>query len=394
MSTRICRPSRRTRHIAPSATKLMSQRAAQQTGCVSLGQGLPGFPPPAHVTETIARLVKCDPGINRYTLQNGLPELRQRISDYLLQEKEVPVNPKSELCITVGGMEALLATVLTVADPGDEVLLPSPTYASYFEQVQLAGATPVGVPLNEQWELDLERLAQSITPRSTAILICNPGNPTGNVYTDEQVRALCELAIVHGLVVIIDEAYDYIVYSGEKTLNPLGNAAYRKHVITIGSLSKKYCLTGWRIGWVAADVQWMEHISKVHDATTICAPTPSQYAALAALEGDQQWVEACCRELARRKTFCCQRLDRLSPDFSYIEPQGAFYVMARYHFTTAPSQQVADRLVDQAGIITVPGSSYGPGGEGHLRLSFGGEIKEIREAFDRLEQWLETNGHP
>ena len=388
MTIPFSRPSSRIQAVAPSATKLMAQRAAGIENCVSLGQGVPGFSPPPHVVQAVQKMLTDNPTISRYTLQNGMPELRERLSKYLQAEKGIGADPDHEICVTVGGMEALLASILAVVDPGDEVLLPSPTYASYTEQVLLAGGVPVFVPLNSEWGLDLTSLEASITKNTKAILLCNPGNPTGNVYSAAEIHALCALAVVNNIVLIIDEAYDYIVYGDTKILNPLSLDEYRNHVIAIGSLSKKYCLTGWRVGWVAAARQWMEHITKVHDAATICAPTISQCAALAALNGDQQWVATCCRKLAEKKEVCCSRLDRLTPHFSYVTPKGAFYVMAKYHFSSETSHQTANRLLDETGVITVPGGSFGQGGESHLRLSFGGETAEIHESFDRIERWL------
>ncbi len=163
---------------------------------------------------------------------------------------------------------------------------------------------------------------------------------------------------------------------------------FRDHVISIYSLSKKYALTGWRVGWVAAAKGWMAQIMKVHDATTICAPTPSQFAALAALDGDQNCVAVMRDELVKRKKLCCARLDKLNKYFSYVPPKGAFYLMAKYLFSEASSQEVAIRLLEEAKVITIPGGSFGQGGEGHLRISFGGEMQVIDEAFDRIEQWL------
>jgi aminotransferase len=315
-------------------------------------------------------------------------QLRECIAGYLLREKKISVDPANEICVTVGGMEALLTTIFAVIDPGDEIILPSPTYASYIEQILLAGGIPKFVPLTPDWGLDLSAIRQAVTPETRAVMLCNPGNPTGTVFPDDQTIELGRLAVDCNFVIITDEAYDYILYSDETLTSLLGLKKLREHVISVFSLSKKYALTGWRIGWVAADYRWMEQIMKVHDATTICAPTPSQFAALAALEGNQECVAAMRDALVRRRTLCCSRLDRLSDYFAYIPPKGAFYIMARYLFTDAPSKEVATRLLQEAKVITIPGGSFGPGGEGHLRLSFGGEPDEINEAFDRIEQWL------
>ncbi|PID71651.1 MAG: aminotransferase [Desulfobulbus propionicus] len=383
-------PSNRVCAIAPSATKIMAEQAAKHPNPVSLGQGVPGFTTPHHIIAAVKDALQNKPESCVYTLQNGLFELRQALARQLKKEKGVEIDPETEICITVGAMEGLLDALFAVTDPGDEVLLPSPTYASYTEQVLLANACPVFVPLDNQWQLDFQALEQAITARTKALMLCNPGNPTGNVYGAEQLEQLCCFALANNLVLVLDEAYDYLVYDQTALLNPLSKPAYKKVVISVGSLSKKYCLTGFRVGWVAADQQWMEHIAKVHDATTICAPTPSQYAALAALEGDQQWIADCCREMEQRKELCCRRMDKLSDYFSYVEPQGAFYLMAKYLFSRKASDIIAAKLLAETGVITVPGGSYGAGGEGHLRISFGGSEKLINEAFNRIERWLST----
>jgi len=306
----------------------------------------------------------------------------------MLREKNISADPENEICVTVGGMEALLTTIFAVIDPGDEIILPSPTYASYIEQILLAGGIPKFVPLTPDWGLDLSAIRQAVTPKTRAVMLCNPGNPTGTVFPDDQTMELGRLAVDSNFVIIADEAYDYILYTGETLTSLLSVKELREHVISVFSLSKKYALTGWRIGWVTSDRRWMEQIMKVHDAATICAPTPSQFAALAALEGDQKCVTTMRSALVQRRTLCCSRLDRLSEYFSYVPPKGAFYIMARYLFTDGPSKEVAARLLQEAKVITIPGGSFGPGGEGHLRLSFGGEPDEINEAFDRMERWL------
>jgi len=380
--------SQRVQNIATSATKEMAIIAARIGGCVSLGQGVPSFATPAHIIEAVTKVLAEDANSGKYSLQTGMGELRYSIADYLLREKSIVIDPESEVCVTVGGMEALLATVMTVVDEGDEVILPTPTYASYIEQVLLAGGVPKHVPLTGEWGLDLAAIEKAIGPRTRAIMICNPGNPTGTVFSDEEIIALCKLAVVHNFVVITDEAYDYIVYGGATPCSPLGMDEFRDNVISIYSLSKKYALTGWRVGWVAATAGWMTQIMKVHDATAICAPTPSQFAALTALEGDQSCVAEMREKLVERRQLCCDRLDRLKEYFSYVAPKGAFYVMAKYLFSDDSSQEVATRVLEEAKVITIPGGAFGKGGDGHLRLSFGGEPEVINEAFDRIERWL------
>lgn len=383
-------PSRRVQQILPSATKEMAVIAARIGGCVSLGQGVPSFPASPHIIEAVTSALRENPASSQYSLQTGMLELRQCIASFAKEEKGVELDPESEICVTVGGMEALLASVLTVVDEGDEVILPTPTYASYFEQVSLAGGVSVQVPLTADWKLDLAAIEQAVTPRTRALMLCSPGNPTGTVFPNEEIIKLCRLAVAQNFVVIIDEAYDYMVYSGDKPVTPLRYDEFRHNVIAVSSLSKKFALTGWRVGWVTAAKKWMEQIMKVHDATAICSPTPSQIAALAAMEGDHACVDDMRRALAERRAICCQRLDRLGAYFSYVPPEGAFYVMAKYLFSDDDSHRVAVRLLEEAKVITIPGGAFGQGGNGHLRISFGGEPHVLHEAFDRIERWLKT----
>ena len=380
--------SNRVSKIAVSATKAMAEKAARLGNCVSLGQGVPSFATPAEVIARITKMLATNPACGKYTLQTGMLELRRRIARMLAEKQGIIIDGEGEICLTVGAMEGLLATLMSVVDPGDEVILPSPTYASYIEQVHLCGGLPVYAPLQEDWSLDVEAITRAITPKTRALMLCNPGNPTGNVISEQEVLALCELAVQYNFVLVVDATYDYLVFAAPTPLNPLGLPEFRHHVVSVSSLSKKFALTGWRIGWVTAAAPLMAQIMKVHDATTICAPTPSQFAALTALDMDAQWLIDCREQLARRRALCCARLDALGDFFSYVPPKGAFYVMARYRFSNRPSQEVAEFLLHGARVITIPGGSYGPGGEGHLRLSFGGEEAEINTAFDRIESWL------
>jgi aminotransferase len=208
------------------------------------------------------------------------------------------------------------------------------------------------------------------------------------VFDDQSVQAVCNLALEHDLYILADETYEYLVYDGPSPLSPAGIDDVKDRVITVASFSKKYAFTGWRIGWVYASAELMDQMMKVHDAAVIAAPTVSQYAALAALTGPREPYEEMRLELAARRDLCLSRLDRLPEHFGYNRPGGAFYVMARYLFSRDPSGQLAQTFIREPKVVTVPGGSYGPGGEGHLRLSYGGTPEIINEAFDRIERWL------
>lgn len=374
--------------ITLSATKQMPILAAKVGGCVSLGQGVPSFPTPKHIIDAMIQTLNDDPSVGKYSLQPGLQDLRVVISEYLKSEKALDYDPDNEVLVTVGAMGGLAEAFLAILNEGDEVILPEPTYASYIEQVHLAGGIPVFVSLRKaDWSLDIKAVANAISSRTKAVVICNPSNPTGAVYDKATLIALSKIVKGRNIFLIIDETYDYLIYDDQRHFCPASLEGMKARSIVINSFSKKYALTGWRVGYVAAEVSIMAQIAKVHDATAICAPTPGQYAALTAITGPQDCVTEMNAVLHDRCRLACSRMDELSDLFDYVAPAGAFYLMARWKGRSMASHELALRLIKEAKVITIPGSCFGPGGEGHLRLSFGGSEKELNEAFDRLRNW-------
>ena len=387
--------SRRVRGIAVSAIKEMPLLAQNVPGCVSLGQGIPSFRTPEHIVEAVCRHLRDASWTGKYTLGPGLPALRQAFAAMLHRERGLHVDPETEICITVGAMEGLCAAILTLVDPGDEVLLPSPNYASHIEQVLLAEGRPVFFPLKpKDWQLDPAALREKVSPRTKALVLCHPHNPTGAVFPKDALHEVAELAQEHGFFIICDETYDFLTYDGLPYFSLLSLPEIRHQAIGVFSFSKKYAMTGWRVGAVVADRDILDHVMKVHDAAAICAPTPSQVAALAALEGPQECVAHFRHILQSRRDRICSRLDRMAPQLSYIRPQGAYYVMVKTPPQTGDSMTVALRLLHEARVITIPGNAFGPGGEGHVRLSFGGTEEELDEAMDRFERWVLENTEP
>lgn len=381
--------SRRVQAIKISDTKLMPMIAAKVGGCVSLGQGVPSFSTPEHVVDAVCRALREDHAAGKYTLQPGLPALREAVAELLANEKGVTADPDTEIVITVGAMEALLAAILSLVERGDEVLIPSPYYASHVEQILLAEGVPVPVPLREaDWGLDIEALERAVTPRTRCLLLCNPSNPTGVVYADEDIRAVAALCARHDLTLITDETYDSLTFDGPMPMSPASLPELEGRVVLVNSFSKRFALTGWRVGYAYAPKPIMDEMLKVHDCTAICAPAPSQAAALAALTGPQDVFEAMRAKLAERRELACTRLDELGEAFSFVRPGGAFYIMAKYGFSDEPSRELAQRMIREARVITIPGGAFGPEGEGLVRLSYGGSRQEINEAFDRLRDWV------
>ncbi len=392
--------SKRVASITISAIKQMPLLAAKVPDCVSLGQGIPSFPTPQFIREAVIEALRSEDEICRYSLQPGMIPLRQEIARYLTTaHRSRPLDPETEIFVSCGGMEALATAISTIVDRDDEVLIPSPTYASHIEQILFAEGRPVFVPLIEQngWHVDVNAFRAAITPRTKAILICNPSNPTGAVLAPADVRALADLAIEHDLFLIADETYDFLTYDAPfSSFSGLPDLADR--LIAVYSFSKMFCMTGWRVGYMVAPARIISQALKVHDAFAICAPTVSQYAALAALrefKGDgtglaDRAVAEVRQALQSRRDLCMKRLKPLASIFELASPQGAYYLFPKFELPGDPSSvDLALRLLYEARVITVPGGAFGPTGEQHIRFSFGGTESVIEEAFDRIEAWVE-----
>jgi len=382
------RLSRRVRQIKISATKEMPMIAAQVGGCVSLGQGIPSFKTPAHVVDAVCRALREDASAGKYSLQPGMPALRRAAAELLMAEKGLPADAEREVAITVGGMEGLLCAMLTLIGPGDEVIVPEPFYPSHVEQVLLSEGVPVLAPLRRSdWGLDVDAVAAAVTLRTKAIIVSSPHNPTGAVFAKGDLLKLAELALRHNIFIICDDTYDALTYDGQAAFSLASLPEVRHLLVGVFSFSKRFALTGWRVGFLWAREPLLNQMLKIHDAAAICAPTPAQIAALASLTGPQDVFAGFKAELEKRRNLICARLDAMGGRFSHIRPAGAFYVMAKARFPVEDSRQLAVRLIREAKVITIPGGAFGPGGEGHVRLSFGGDETEINTACDRLAAW-------
>jgi aminotransferase len=392
--------AKRVAQISVSAIKQMPVLASKVEGCVSLGQGIPSFPTPSFIIEGVVEALRREDWIGKYSLQPGLPSLKQAIAKRLGETKGIIVDPETELFVSCGAMEALAAGLATVIERGDEVLLPSPNYASHIEQILFAEGTPVFVPLVEEegWRLDVQGFERAVTGKTKAILICHPMNPTGAVFSPEDLTALAEIAIKRNLFVVADEAYDFLIYDGLRHFSLSSIPELKKKLITCQSFSKAYCMTGWRVGYMYASGRIIDQVLKVHDAFAICAPTISQVAALTALkatngrdgEGDR-FMKRLVEVLDLRRKITCARLEELSHLFSFQKPKGAYYVFPKIVMKAMGDLDLALRLLYEAKVITVPGNGFGPTGKDHIRFSFGAAENEIHEAFDRIDSWAKQH---
>ncbi len=386
--------SSRVANISISAIKEMPILAANIPDTVSLGQGIPSHRTPAHILEAVAKAFEENPDIGKYSLQPGWPPLKQAVARELEKNKGIKVDPEREVFISAGSMEALFAAIITVVEPGGEVIMGSPNYASHVEQVRLAGGREVWVPLIEEegWKMDVEAVARAVTDKTRAIILCNPLNPTGSIFSESDVRRLAEICLENDIFLISDEAYDFMVYDHEPPFSPTQIPELKDNLVATFSFSKKYAMTGWRVGYMYASGGVIDQVLKVHDAISICAPTVSQVAALAALQGPQDCVAQLVGDLKRRRDLMCARLDGLAPVFSYIRPEGSYYIFVRYDIPGMTSFDLSLKLLYEAKVITVPGHAFGPTGDSFIRLSFGCTDDQIALAFDRIEAWLKKEG--
>jgi len=372
------------------AHKLVLEGKLKQKDIVSLGQGIPSMATPRYIREAVIKQLKTDDKICKYSLQPGVPELKQAIAKKLTKKANRPVDAEKEIFISAGAMEALAVGISTVVQKGDEVILADPSYSSHIEQVLFAGGKPVFVPLdaNNNWEFDIAKLKQKITKKTKAIIICNPSNPTGTILAKKTLDQIAKIAVQNDLFVFADETYSYLTYKKSPFISLLEYPKLKDKLIYTYSFSKEFAMTGWRVGYMYAPSFVINECLKVHDAFVICAPTISQYAALAALtqkphKGDVNMVKI----FDKRRKLMCKYLDELPDLFSYQEPKGAYYILVKYLKTKLKSLDFALKLLEEAGVITIPGSGFGPSGEGHIRLSFCAPEADITKAFDKIKKW-------
>jgi aminotransferase len=386
----------RTRDLQLSVIKQMEIRAAKYPDVVSLAQGIPSFDTPCGIKRRAEKALERGV-VAKYSLVPGLPELRELI-EISLAQNNMFYDWQKEIVVTAGSIEGISATILAITSPGDEIILLDPTYTSYQGLILLAGCKPVFVSLNEEenWGLGLEKLERAITPKTRAILFCNPNNPTGTILNKKQLLAIGELALRHKFFILTDEVYKDFLYNDEPFFSLAELADLRQWVIRFFSFSKAYAMTGWRVGYLHSDEKNIAEILKVHDSLVTCAPVISQYAAMGALEMGEEDRDSFKKEYLERRELICRRLDNLSGVFNYIKPNSSYFVFP--YLCSAKrnkdgqarlnSWDFALELLDKARVAVVPGIAFGPSGENHVRLSFGRSQADIESAFDRMDKFF------
>lgn len=376
----------RTKNLQLSVIKQIELKASRFPDAVSLAQGIPSFDTPGAIKRRVERALKRGV-VAKYSLSPGLPELRELI-ELSLAKENMFYDWEKEIVVTAGSIEAITASILAITDPGDEIIIPEPTYTSYREVITLAGCKAVFVPLDEEkgWAFDLSKFKQAITPKTKTIFYCNPNNPTGTIYTKDQLMGLAKLAEENNLYLISDEVYKDFIFDGSQIFSLAEVPNLRKRLIRIFSFSKAYAMTGWRVGYLHTDESVAQEILKVHDALVTCAPVVSQYAAMGALEMGEGDLKKFVEEFKTHRDYICDRLDKMKNIFEYVKPNSAYYVFPKIKIGEKDSWKFALDLLEKTHVATVPGVAFGPNGEGHIRLNFGRSMKDIKEAMDRIEK--------
>ncbi len=375
--------------IKASAIHEMTRLSRQFEDVAFLSWAKPTSGTPEHIRSAATRAIE-EGRTGGYSESYGLTELRRLISEKLSRVNGIDAT-EDEVLVTVGAIEGLMASVMAIVDPGDEVIFPVPTYSTHIRQVQLASGRPVYVPTDEEdgFRLDLDAIQGALTPRTRAIMYCSPNNPTGAVYTEEQLRGLADIALDHDLMVITDEAYEYFTYDGYDHFSLASIPEMRDRTLSCFTFTKTYAMTGWRIGYVHADASILPHVNKAHIPLAICAPVVSQYAAIAALEGPQDCVGEFRDHYLSARDLMCERLDALDGVFEYQRPRGSYLMFPRIVTEEGrDSTAFCKALLRHARVSTTPGVAFGPTGEGHARMSFCVPEEEVDKAFDRMERYF------
>ena len=353
---------------------------------ISLGVGEPDFDTPWHVREEgIYSLTK---GKTFYSPNAGLRSLRDEIHGFMERHYGLSYDPVHEILVTVGGSEAIDLAFRAMLDPGDEVLIPEPSYVSYKPCAVLAGAVPRTIELQEKDEYKLrpEQLEAAITERTKILLLCYPNNPTGAVMEKEDLEPIAELVKKHDLYVVSDEIYAELNYTGRTHVSIATLPGMRERTVVINGFSKSFAMTGWRLGYAAAPRLIMDQMLKIHQYAIMCAPTTAQYAAVEALKNGDHDIELMRNEYDGRRKYLLKRFWDMGIDC--FEAQGAFYVFPDISHFGMSSDEFATRLLHEQKLAVVPGTAFGECGEGHLRISYAYSLRDLSRALDRIEAFV------
>lgn len=381
----------RMNRMAPSGIRKVNEKALamERAGerVLHFEIGRPDFDTPEYIKRA-AEQALAD-GKVHYTSNFGLMELRQAIADKLKRENNVDYTA-SEVLVTVGLSEAVFAVLATILEEGDEILVPDPVWLNYINVPNLLGAKAVTYGLTEEtgFQMNLEEVKAKITPKTRAIVIITPNNPTGGVLSEDVLKELAEIAVSNDLMVISDEVYERLVYDGAKHISIASLPGMKERTFTMNGMSKAYAMDGWRLGYVAAPEEYILAMNKFHQHNTTCAPNFVQVAAIAALNEEGDEVKEMVKEYQRRRDYAVKAINEI-PGLHCECPKGAFYIFINCQSLNMKSADLSAYLLEEAKIALVPGDVFGPGGEGYLRMSFANSYDNIVEGCAQLKKAVE-----
>ena len=372
-------------NIKPSGIRKFFDIVAEMKDAISLGVGEPDFDTPWHIREE--GIYAFERGKTFYTSNSGLKDLRIEISNYIQRTQKISYNPDNEILVTVGGSEAIDIGLRAVLNPGDEVIIPQPSYVSYAPCTVLAGGKPVIIELKAENEFRLtpDELLNAITDKTKVLILPYPNNPTGAVMGKEDLEGIAKIAVEKDILVMSDEIYSALTYNGEH-VSIASLPGMKERTILINGFSKAYAMTGWRLGYACGPEEIIKQMTKIHQFAIMCAPTISQYAAIEALKNGDDSVEEMRKSYNQRRRFLIHRFKEIGLDC--FEPFGAFYVFPCIKEFGMTSEEFATRLLQEEKVALVPGTAFGECGEGFVRISYAYSIENLKIALERIEKFI------
>ncbi|MEP6974183.1 MAG: pyridoxal phosphate-dependent aminotransferase [Spartobacteria bacterium] len=383
--------STRASQLTPSLTLSIDSKAkamkAEGIDICGFGAGEPDFDTPEHIKQ--AAIAALEQGFTKYTPSSGLPELRQAISDKFATDNGLEYRP-SQVIVSNGAKHSCYNAILATCEPGDEVIIPSPYWVSYPDMVKLAGAEPVIVQTSERngWKMTAEEFENAMTPRTKMVIMNSPGNPSGSVYSREELEAIVEVAAEEDIYILSDEIYEKLIYDGVEhvSIASLSKAAYDL-TITVNGFSKSYAMTGWRLGYMGAPEAIAKAVDSIQSHSTSNPCSFAQKGAIAALKGDQQPLSDMHDEFDMRRNYMYDRISKIA-NITAVKPQGAFYVLVNISQLGLNSQNFSDRLLSKANVAVIPGAAFGD--DRTIRLSYATSIDVIKKGLDRFQDFCRT----
>jgi aminotransferase len=378
--------SKKITGIEPSGIRKFFDLVSSMPDAISLGVGEPDFDTPWRIREE--GIYSLERGRTFYTSNAGLKELKVEIGKYLQRKINVSYNPDNEIIVTVGGSEGIDIALRAMLDPGDEVLIPQPSYVSYLPCTVLANGVPVTIPLKQENEFRLtaEELEAAVTPKSKILVLPFPNNPTGAIMTKEDLEPIAEVVKKHDLYVLSDEIYSELTYKSEH-VSIASLPGMRDRTLVINGFSKGFAMTGWRLGYICAQKKIAEQMLKIHQFAIMCAPTNSQYAAIEGLRNCEDEVQQMRTAYNQRRRYLLNEFKKMG--LECFEPFGAFYVFPCIKEFGMTSEEFAERFLAEEKVAVVPGTAFGRCGEGFIRVSYAYSVEDLKEAIGRLERFVE-----